>query len=434
MEKLNTSARITGFIFFGILVLIFICNMLTPLAADDFTFHFNLTTQEPITEISDIIPALVSHAEHHNGRLVAHSFVYLFEILPKFVFNIVNSIMFVLQIGLMYTICKGESKNNLLLLAIFGSIWMFEPAFGDVNLWLPGSCNYLWCVVFGLLFVLPFINDFLYDKQIKNTFVNILHIVISFMAGAWLENGSAPFIFIAVALSVLSKFYQKKKVHLYRLIDIAVSVIGYLSIYLLSAGEFKNKSAEFKVYILRENFINALKMYRELLPLLIAFVVLLVIAVMRKTETKKIILAVIFMIGSVLSNFMMTVASYFPERCMICATILLIVSNGLLLQTVFASDYKVLFVSVIGVLLLLTSYNVILGVNDIYVSYSKVKANEAYILECKENGIMDITVPMFPKETKYNPVSYYLNSESSDFWTNAAMSRFYGVDSILGKW
>ncbi len=435
MKKLIVSTRVTFILLVSIFLLMLLCNMLTPLVADDFTFHFNLTTKEPIDGIEDIFPALAAHAEHHNGRLVAHFFVYVFELLPKTVFNVINALMFTLQIGLIYLICRrGKEHNNLLMLAIFCSIWVYEPAFGDVNLWLPGSCNYLWCVVFGLIFLLPFINEFLYDRNLSGTTLNILHIVVSLMAGAWLENGSAPFIFIAAALLLATKLYQKKKCNIYRIVDIMVAVVGYLSIYIVSPGEFENKSATFSIYVLRENFIKALKMYDGLRPLLIAFVVLFVIAVMKKCDAKRIILSSIFFLGSVFSNFMMTVAAYYPERCMVVATICLVIANALLFSELFCTEYKALFVAAVGVLMLLTLYNVLLGVNDIYVTYQAVKQNESYILSCKEKGIADVTVPMVAPETKYNPVSYYLNTNDVNFWTNEEMARYYGVNSILGKW
>ena len=436
MKKANSSNKITALIFFALFALMLISNTLTPLIVDDFSFHYDLVSKEPITNFSKIFSALVSHAQHENGRLVAHFFVYLFELLPKAVFNFANAFIFVLQVVLIYKICKGEYKNNLLLMGIFGSIWMFEPSFGQVNLWIPGSCNYLWCVVFGLLFVLPFINDFLFDKKIKNSLLNILHIIIALMAGAWLENGSAPFIFIAVVLTLLLKIYQKKKISLYRIISIGMSIIGYLSIYLLSTGEFKNKSAEISFWVLRENFIAALEMYRKLLPLLISVVILFVMAIILKADKNKVILSFVFLLGSLCSNFMMTIAAYYPERCAICATVLLIVSNGILFQCMFESDYKVLLISAIAVLMLLTSYNVMIGLNDIYVTYSKIKTNEAYILECKEKGITDVTVQMFSPETKYSPAQglRYLSSETPDTWPNTTMSRYYGVSSISGKW
>lgn len=61
-------------------------NFLTPYQADDFAYHFSFDTGERIESISDIFPSLAAHTQTMNGRVIAHFFVHLFELLPKAVF------------------------------------------------------------------------------------------------------------------------------------------------------------------------------------------------------------------------------------------------------------------------------------------------------------------------------------------------------------
>ena len=135
-----------------VLMLIFLfmllLNILTHFYADDYTYMNSFATGERISSIGDIFKSLVSHAKNMNGRLVAHFFVQLFLFLPVAFFKIINPLIFVLQIFIVVRLC-GKNKNDPLFFVLsFAFIWIFEPAFGQVNLWLDGACNYLWASVF----------------------------------------------------------------------------------------------------------------------------------------------------------------------------------------------------------------------------------------------------------------------------------------------
>ena len=60
--------------------------------------------------------------------------------------------------ALVRLICRpalGKGEHNALLAACaFGGLWVLQPEFGQVFLWLDGSVNYLWCAVFCLLWLL----------------------------------------------------------------------------------------------------------------------------------------------------------------------------------------------------------------------------------------------------------------------------------------
>lgn len=84
--RINTSRKITAFIFVGIFLLILLCNSLTKLVADDFCYKFSWENGEQITNVWQIFPSMLAHWHSINGRLVTHFFVQLFLLMPKFVF------------------------------------------------------------------------------------------------------------------------------------------------------------------------------------------------------------------------------------------------------------------------------------------------------------------------------------------------------------
>lgn len=130
-------------------------NFLTPLVSDDFNYMFSFATNERIKNIADIGASMAAHRTSMNGRVFAHAFVQLFLLLPKAVFNFVNSFSAVLIMLLMlHFVRTGSQKRDLfLLLCGMFMIWYFTPDYGQVYLWLDGACNYSWAMGFSLLFL-----------------------------------------------------------------------------------------------------------------------------------------------------------------------------------------------------------------------------------------------------------------------------------------
>ena len=78
----------------------------------------------------------------------------LFLLLPKGIFNVFNALAFTALVYLLARPCRtGDRRSALLLLAVFGCVWVLQPEFGQVFLWLDGSLNYLWCAVLSLLWL-----------------------------------------------------------------------------------------------------------------------------------------------------------------------------------------------------------------------------------------------------------------------------------------
>ena len=72
MNKFKQSVWCAGILYLAIFAFMMIANFLTPLIADDYSYHFSFLTGRRITGIFQIFPSLISHANNMNGRLVAH--------------------------------------------------------------------------------------------------------------------------------------------------------------------------------------------------------------------------------------------------------------------------------------------------------------------------------------------------------------------------
>lgn len=428
--------RMTGVLLGAMFLLMLVLNILTPKMADDFAYSYSFATREPLTNVFQIFPSLLAHAQNMNGRLFAHFFAQLFLMLPGGIFDVVNALVFVGQTYLIYRITLGRDRQNpLLLLALFGAAWVFTPAFGQVNLWLDGACNYLWCTAFGLLFLLPYADAFLLDKHIESKPLQALFFPFAILAGGFLENGSAAVFGMSVLLLLLIRFIGKQRPKTYLIFGSLGAFLGYLSIYLAPA-EWANKSTAFSLSVLADNFTRALEMYKELAPLLIALAVLLTLALLRKTDKKRIWLALVFVAGSLAANFMLTFAGYYPERCASSCVIFLLAADGILLQSLWQTSLREGCAALLSVVLLLFSYGAVTGSLDILRVDRAIARNAAYIEECKAAGEMNVTLPMVAAKTKYCALYdlKYLGTEVPEDWPNVSMAMYYGIDSVIGTW
>lgn len=431
--RINTSRKITALIFVGIFLLILLCNALTELVADDFAYMFSWENGERITNIWQIFPSMRAHSHIMNGRFIAHFFVQLFLMLPKFVFNIVNSLVFTLTMFFIYRLAKPENENNFLALGVFACVWIFTPAFGQVFLWLDGACNYLWAVFLNLLFLIPFVKLFSNGIEFHSKATALLHLLISFVAGAMSENISSAFIFMAVLLLVATKLVQHRRVPVPYLLCTLAAFIGYLTIVFAPAESAKK--AELTFFFFRYNFMLTLEQLQALLPLLIAFVVLFSLSCTQKVKRERIILAVVFALGALFAHFIMVAARYYPERSILGSLIMLVIADGILAEELFNGKKYELIVCVHSVLLLFLLLRIPVALNDIYETNAAIANNEAYIYECKANGEMDIEIYNVQPKTKYSALYglSYLDLQDVSSGLHKEVLKYYGVNSISEK-
>lgn len=423
-------------VYMGAFLLLLVCNILTPYVVDDFRYIYSFYDGELVSSIWDIIMSMRVHRYHMNGRIVAHTLVQIFAMLPAWVFDVCNAAMYVFHIALLHKIsmCDGQRRNAVLIILFCGA-WVFCPAFGQVNLWQDGACNYLWSGVFALLFLMPYIEDYLYGKQIQTIFGKIMFLALAFCMGAYSETVSAAAIFMAMLLVLLTAVVQKRNIKPIWIVALATAFLGYVFIYTAPA-QLREKGAEMKLSVLLDNFVNVAFQYWNLLgSLLVIFVLLLVLNLKKKTDPRRILLALVFLAGSLAANFIMMFASYYTTRSAIGAFVFLLGANGILLYplAVRCVDRRLLAAGMVAVAML-TVPMLTGGLRDIYSTYVKIRENEAYIYRCREEGIRDVQLPVITTGTKYSAINglKYLDTETPDIWPNKYMAVYYGVDSILG--
>ena len=433
LYKLNRSRLAVAAVLLGIFLVMLFCNFNTNLVADDYQYCFSFLDKSRIESVADIFPSMAAHRHSMNGRVVAHFMVQLFLMLPKAVFNVFNAAFFAAMVYLIYYIAKREHEHNALLaMCIFGLIWILQPEFGQVYLWLDGSVNYLWCLVACLLFLIPWMNKFLYDRDLGKL-GQVVFTLFSLFVGAFSENASVALIFMCMLFIFLCKVWRKQKLSLWMWLSLLAAFVGFMYM-MLAPAESVNKSAEFAISVLLGNFIETGKYYLKFWPLLISFVLFYYLAVKQNVQQSIRVLAAVFLLGSMAGHFVLMFAMYCAGRSTFIGLILLICANALLFVPLFEGKSVKLLSLLCAVCICFTMYWGYIGIRDISRTHYLLSFNEQLVSEAVAAGEKHVQLPRHYAQTKYSALEglSYLNTEDVTDWPNVYMALYYGADTIIG--
>ena len=434
MKIVNSRKGVIG-ISVIIALFIFVLNCLTLYCADDYSYQYNLADGTSVNNIVDIFRALYDHYFVQSGRIFSHFFAYLFLWLPKPIFNIVNALMFLVQMLLVYKMSKAESsKHNIIIfLLIFAVIWVFEPSFGQVNLWVDGSCNYLFAIVFSLLFFASFVKEM--REEMNNSKVKaVLWCLFSFMVGGYSENLSFCVIFGCILILIWNKFIEKRNWTKLAILKIVFALGGYA--FMVFAPSTANKQAmAFSISGYLYNFKEIVYTYYDEFRIpLVVWVGAFVIAIYTKLKKEKLFLSAVCVAVSICSCLICMVAKYLSGRSMAGSLVFLVLAIMILAYDIWETNYQISVSLVAGYMVILTAMNLVLGCYDIMWTYNKTARREAYLSECAANGVDEVTVEIIDAQTRYSS-SYRLpdlDTEDPTAYPNSDYEKYYGISVILG--
>ena len=435
ITKLDGSRKATHIILAAIFLIMLAANMLSPAVSDDFTYMYSYAEgRERIASIGDIITSLKAHGDYMNGRYTVHFFAHLFLMLPPILFDIANAAVFTLQVLLIYKLgTLGGKRRNLLILLVFAFLWLAQSKFGQVNLWLDGSCNYLWSVVMGLLFVYPIAVYLISGKEMSPPLA-AAHFLIAFMSGNSMENIAPTFILMACLLIGAARLLFARKIKPTHVISVIFSVIGFV-LMMSAPGEWLNKATDGEVSTLLRTSLTSLGILATLTVPIAFYIHLLRRAVTEKVDRRITVTSLIFVIGALSSNFIMVLASYYALRSSIACTTLIIAATAILHPAVSHVGFGKHTRPIAYLFTVATALAIIIGFADITLTFAKVKENERYIIEMRDAGHMNVEIPDVKPYTKYSELYglVYVDCEKAENWPNWVMTKYYGLESIIGR-
>ena len=128
LARLEKQTAVRALIFAGLLALIaatmFALNAHTPLQMDDYDYSISWATGKPVSGLADVIASQAAHYRLWGGRSVVHALAQMFLYMGKGVFNIANTVMYLLLLLEIYALAKPKGKRFCWTL-LFGGACFF---------------------------------------------------------------------------------------------------------------------------------------------------------------------------------------------------------------------------------------------------------------------------------------------------------------------
>ena len=435
MQKLKTwigSHQPMVMIMVCTMVLVVIFNGLTPYLADDFTYmqrngFFDMFYREYLQYMN------------WGGRSVAHILVRLMLVIPKVVFNIINSGVFVLLTWLIYRhITMDDPTDHPWLYAlVITSVFLVVPSFGQTMLWLTGSCNYLWTSTLILLALYP-LHRYLYGHPIHHLW---LWMIIALCAGWSNENSGGAAILMILLMMIIHYFKVDHQIKPYVMVLIP-AIIG-LTMMVMAPGNYVRAAGidvDTSLYGLVHRAIDWLNIYiknPQVCLVLILFMICLGLTIHHKRYGKIIWMSIAFCLSGLACSLVMVVTPVAIgfDRSQFFAMILYVISTGVLMHQLILVDGSYIkgIIGLCGVTMVLTLLNYGYAIVDIGYLYKQYLDRQSYITYQKGMGNINPVVAEYDSEFygPYNPnhgLFDVTNNQLLD--TNKDYATYYGVDTI----
>lgn len=306
-------------------VLMTVLNALTPFAMDDWHMKLMPVSHLPIQGIGDICSAVAFEYLDHTGRILSHFLYRVFDVYcqtDKTVFDIINSVMFIVMVAGIYLHAAGRwVVDNVLLLLVLALLFTCVEGFGQSFLWVAGAFNYMWMIAFMLIYTLPYRMCRNWDPGVC---ASCLYGVVGVVVGIGMENLS-----LGVSLTILAyiAFIRVRHEHI-RLWQIAGAVGLWAGTLVLFAapGNYVRMN-EMGIGSGPLSYIsNAMAVSKIFLNKDCLFVPLVISALLAFTAPHFNRRTLAFMILSLmLSTYAMCMTDYFPPRTRTVSVVLAII-------------------------------------------------------------------------------------------------------------
>ncbi len=440
VKKLYLDDKRRKIIFFVLLgisfVAVWIYNIMTPLMSDDLLFKTS-----DYHSLLDVFRMEYQQYMTWTGRSVLQIILKIFSLMPKWVFNICNSLCFVLLTLLIYCNAKGKKKyDSFLLILINLLVWNFSVDFSQTVLWMGGACNYLW----GIVILLGFLTCFRYFLEKGQSLgkavpVSILLFLFGILAGWGNENTSGGGILVALLYTFLH-FKQKKKIEPWAVAGLAGMAAGFLAMVMApgnaSRGALMKADETYSgimAYVSRGLKIN--KAMNEYMMIYIVVICLLFAYFMYKGKKLEEFMDVfIFVLAGLATSYVLILTPEPMPRAYFGANIFFAIACVQMIQKLGRED---------TLLISLKTGGIAAATVWMFFSYTENGANlarimrevnerEVYILEQTSQGNYDLTLPMLRPEFQTEYSFMYDNdiSMEKDFWINEVYRIKYGLNSV----
>lgn len=281
-------------------LLFWVISYFIPLTGDDWT-NANFNTNN----IFKIIGIAWDKYFLHEGRLASRIFVIFFTN-TKWLWNIVNALMIAGIYFFSMKIIRPKNIKIASVIFIFGMLLLENTMFTQSYLWVTGNSTYVlpMFLTLGYLYLIDKLwNDEWQSKKVYYIIIIILNLLIPTMV----EHISISLVIINLLLSLIY-YVENKKINKFLLINLIISLFGFLIIYLspganLRAAEFEFSNYSFikKIMVNIPNFVSYTYIKNTMLIILLIILINVFLFYKKKINFKRIIVSILINVIPVLT-------------------------------------------------------------------------------------------------------------------------------------
>ena len=423
---------------------------------DDYNYTFvqGRADSARVNSISACIETAKYFYFNWTGRVLPHVLIGIFRNINPYVFEVVNSVLFVI---FLITVTKVLNKKTsyLIILACFGYL-AYSKMFGEKVAWISGACNYLWSCAFLAVFIYVFYNYFIDEKRLK-TYQSILFVIFAFLAGSMHENtafvgGAFATVLLLINIKKLWKFEKKKKIFI---------IITYI---FFCIGAFVNIFAPGNLKRMEDpggvgDFLRNFKVNKW--PIISVFVSMLLMYILRNKENikkegvkflyfknwknhenKELIEELLFFIlPTIIAVVPLTIIKFFPERAFLAyeTMFMIVLAKNVQIIAEYLEDEKRYDVVIAGVSIVCTLFvfakfspSTLADINYL-IPYKNKLTHE--LEEAHAKGEKDVVVSGFEygqwiHADDYINISNFFPVLDYHMPTNQLMCRYYSFDRL----
>ncbi|MGL4392328.1 MAG: DUF3329 domain-containing protein [Fusobacteriaceae bacterium] len=422
----------TGILLIVTLIAIFLLNHFSHLTYDEYMNSFVRGTWERVENISTAIRSNIKYYKVWGGR--TQFFVQLFLLMPKIIYNIINSIVFILMLIMTYINLGAEfKKKNIFtsLLVIIMISWFGIANFGETTLWISSSINYMWWAT--LLMFFTYYSKKLINNKIsvpKNNLLFVIVLIIFGFSSGWTNENMV----VAIGLTSLIYWFFNRKIIFVDKLTTKFFIILYVAFgagaafLLLAPGNFIRSQVTKERIVIPTTYIgDLLLLLRDAWFVWTVLFVSIIILLICKRNLKEVFkknyyeISVFFFATAV-----MKASPWFPERAGfgIISYAIIFTSNFALEAFHEIQNRKINFFKIFNSLVIIS---LIAGVGYAikeFMIYDKQQKERHIILSQKFNSI-EIVPSLKVKERHLSPGQFMVNK-----WLTYSMEPFYGKQKI----
>ena len=381
-------------------------NLQTALIADDYNYRFIFgTANQRVEHIFDIIESMRAHYHTMNGRLILHSLTQLFLLWGKPVFNVVNTVGYLLFTGLIYWHCKGTGRHSpALYFGVHLMVWFFIPVYGQTMLWVDGSANYMWGSILRLAALLPLRLHVQAARPAAGSWWWLLLSIPAGVIAGWTNENSGAAFLVIVGLFLLYNRANKGRIPRWAVGMLAGAAVGF-AVMIAAPGNHVRLENNLGVPVTAfQRLWNGItvcnrKLFYYLLPVFALYAVCLALLHFfgpegKREKRQRMLLSGIYLLGALAGVYAMLFVPYFPARATFGSVACAIVATGTLYAGIRLDQTAPRVIQTLVFVSCMVGAAVMYGETylDNAQAYRQIQEREAYIEQEKAAGRFDVAL------------------------------------------